>query len=345
MLLTGKPLCLQRYQFFYKLIMTNELFMNMKKWIAVILVLVVLLIAGVYFFIPVTLTVSNFTVAHCSSSGANRAIIQKENWKKFWQGKVFITPQKTFSHDDVFVYNNDSFRVTKLLQNAVQISISGNGTEAKSLLLFLPLTKDSVQINWSCQMPTSTHLFNRIQQYRQAVQTKKNMTDILRNINLFVSKDENVYGISIQQTSTKDTSLVSTKMTSKTYPSTEQVYMLIEKLQAYVKENQAVQTGYPMMNVTQVSKGNYVLMTAIPVNKLLPETGDITYKRMIPGNFLTATITGGDATVSNAQTQMQQYFQDYNRTAMAIPFQYLVTDRSKETDTSKWVTKMYFPVM
>jgi hypothetical protein len=29
---------------------------------------------------------------------------------------------------------------------------------------------------------------------------------------------------------------------------------------------------------------------------------------------------------------------------MAIPFQLLVTDRSTESDTSKWVTHIYVPV-
>jgi hypothetical protein len=41
---------------------------------------------------------------------------------------------------------------------------------------------------------------------------------------------------------------------------------------------------------------------------------------------------------------MQQYFADYKRVAMAIPFEYLVTDRETETDTTKWVTRIYAPV-
>jgi hypothetical protein len=41
---------------------------------------------------------------------------------------------------------------------------------------------------------------------------------------------------------------------------------------------------------------------------------------------------------------MDQYFKDYNRVAMAIPFEYLITDRLKVPDTSKWVTKIYCPV-
>jgi hypothetical protein len=42
--------------------------------------------------------------------------------------------------------------------------------------------------------------------------------------------------------------------------------------------------------------------------------------------------------------QMKNYISDYQRTVMAIPFQSLVTDRRKEADTTKWLTKLYFPI-
>jgi hypothetical protein len=36
--------------------------------------------------------------------------------------------------------------------------------------------------------------------------------------------------------------------------------------------------------------------------------------------------------------------QDYGKSVVAIPFQYLVTDRLAEKDSSKWVTKIYQPI-
>jgi hypothetical protein len=42
---------------------------------------------------------------------------------------------------------------------------------------------------------------------------------------------------------------------------------------------------------------------------------------------------------------MQLYFDDYDKTSMAITFQYLVTDRIKEADTAKWITEIYAPVL
>jgi len=42
--------------------------------------------------------------------------------------------------------------------------------------------------------------------------------------------------------------------------------------------------------------------------------------------------------------EMNQYFADHNRTSMAIPFSYLITNRSEQPDTLKWITKIYAPV-
>lgn len=55
-------------------------------------------------------------------------------------------------------------------------------------------------------------------------------------------------------------------------------------------------------------------------------------------------IKGGEGAIHNAMTQMKYYFPEHHRTAMAIPFIYLITDRTVETDTTKWVSEMYSPV-
>jgi hypothetical protein len=55
-------------------------------------------------------------------------------------------------------------------------------------------------------------------------------------------------------------------------------------------------------------------------------------------------VRGGDYTVNQALEHLQEYMNDYQRATMAIPFQSWVTDRSAEKDTTKWVTKIYYPV-
>ena len=62
------------------------------------------------------------------------------------------------------------------------------------------------------------------------------------------------------------------------------------------------------------------------------------------GNILVAEVRGGVSTVKQAFRNLSNYVGDYGRQSPALPFESLVTDRLKETDTTKWVTKLYFPV-
>jgi hypothetical protein len=63
------------------------------------------------------------------------------------------------------------------------------------------------------------------------------------------------------------------------------------------------------------------------------------------GNILITEIKGGSASIDKAFKEMENYVSDYRRTPPAIPFQSLVTDRMKEPDTSKWITRIFYPVM
>src|SRR5206468_2086028 len=103
-------------------------------------------------------------------------------------------------------------------------------------------------------------------------------------------------------------------------------------------------TGNPMYNVTALEKDTVRLMVALPVNKFLPQTNSVIPVKMVQGNFLATQVTGGEYTVRNALATIQNFMADNNKTPMAIPFSYLITNRVDEPDTSKWVTKIYMPV-
>ena len=160
----------------------------------------------------------------------------------------------------------------------------------------------------------------------------------------FAEKKENLYGISISETSFKDTLLIATKATLTAYPGVRDVYKQVQALKKYAAEQQAQQAGYPMLNITPLDSPGYQIMVALPVDKRLPDKGPFFQRNMIPGKFLFTAIQGGPFTIQQTFKQLQLYVDDFRRTAMAIPFQMLVTDRNAEPDTSKWVTHIYVPV-
>jgi hypothetical protein len=304
--------------------------MLMKKILITLSILLLIFIACVYIFIPSKLQVSALVKIAAPVSGVYRCASTENMWNKWANAATDslhkkITIANSFIHEiNVLIYNdNDSITTT---------------------MNFLPLSGDSMIVQWKFSMAAANNPFERISKYSEAVQLKKKMDDVLQQLKLFASKTENIYGFGVHETSTKDTILITAKTNLTQYPSTNDIYNLVDKLENYAVRSDAQITGYPMYNVTKTEGDTMRLMVAIPVNKELEQSASVSTVRMVPGRFLVAQITGGEETVKNALNQMHLYFAEHNRTAMAIPFSYLITNRKQEPDTAKWITKIYAPV-
>jgi hypothetical protein len=152
--------------------------------------------------------------------------------------------------------------------------------------------------------------------------------------------------VDIREGGTTDSSLVGTKAIYPAYPSTEIVYSLLNKVKNYLDRQGAKQTGYPMMNIAPLNGGedSFQVMVAIPIDRRLAGEGDIYFRNLVPGKYLVGEVTGGKSAIDRALDGFQHYILDYQRTVMAIPFQLLITDRSKEHDSSRWETRIYYPI-
>ena len=224
------------------------------------------------------------------------------------------------------------------------VSVKHNNDTVHSKISLVQLSADSIGIMWQCQLPATANPFIRIQRYFNAVSIKRNIEQVLNNFQSFVEKDENIYGMKILKASIKDSFLISEKKLFKQPPTMDEVYALINDLKEYATKNNCIQTNAPMLNILNDS-GEYRVMVALPVDKKVAPQSAISWIKMVKGNYMIAHVQGGLGTVQNALQQMQNYFSDYNKTSMAIPFQYLVTDRIKERDTTKWITEIYAPVL
>jgi hypothetical protein len=288
-------------------------------------------------FIPSQLTVVQITPVHCPATAAFRSMSNKDAWQIWWPSKD--------TTDHTLQYGSSSYQLTKTLLNTFDIHIQHAGLTLNSTMNLLPLPTDSMAIKWSCKIPSGMNPFIRIKRYQQAIAVKNNMAAVSNAFRLFAEKKENLYGIAIRETSIKDTLLIAYKVKSPVYPNTTAIYTLVQSLKKYISDQQATQTGYPMVNITPLDSSAYQLMVAIPVNKRLPDQGPFFQRYLVPGKFLFTAIQGGPGTIQHTFKQLQLYVEDFRRTAMAIPFQLLVTDRSAEPDTSKWITHIYVPVM
>ena len=307
-------------------------------------VLIIVLLISIYVFIPAELTVTKVAVVNCSPEAAYRTLSSINDGKKWWSDSSNNGTFTANGSKSYFTLNKDTFQITSKLHSTFEIVIKSDAEVRKTVLHILPISFDTVALQWKTSFFAGINPLTRIRHYQQAVALKNKMTRIINNMVSFLQNKDKVYGVSIQKVSTKDTFLVATKTTLTTYPTTDQIYTLIEKLQTYLYRMEAQQTGSPMVNVTPEGPNQFTLMVAIPTDRAISGNNEIFYRRMVPGFFLTAEVTGGVKRIEEAVADIKLYMNDYKKTAMAIPFQSITTDRKREPDSTKWKTKLYFPI-
>jgi len=312
----------------------------MKKWIIVIVAVTICALAAVYIFIPGKLEIAALGRMKCNAQAVFRQVGQSERWVKWWpEGQSEVNGQK------VFRCGNDVYHIDASHYPLAEISILHEGTEIKTKMSVVSVaTKDSSAIFWQCFLDAGSSPFSRLRQYFYGRTLKQNMNTIFSKLRPFVHNERNIYGMTVGWGGTPDTFLVATKSVCGEYPTTQDIYRQLDKLKKYIARKGTTISGYPMDNITPLTEKGYELMTAIPTKKPLDGEGDIYFRRLVPAKFLIAEIKGGDHSVREGWVHFREYVTDHERTVMAIPWEYLVTDRLHEPDTAKWSTWLYYPV-
>jgi hypothetical protein len=312
----------------------------MVKWLVGLLITIVVLLSSVYVLIPGELGISKLISVNVPSPGVSRHLSDADNWAKWWPDS-----NNTFVEHNTYQLNNFTFRVENAWFNqGLGVLIRQRASSINSTINILPRNIDSVSLLWKCRIETSSSPFERIRRYQHAKEIKQTMSEIFDSLQIFLSKKENVYNLSIEGRQVVDTLLASTRTMLTKYPSTEDVYSLITPLRNYISNQGIKETNHPMLNVSRVDSNKFNMVVAIPTDKPINETGSFEIKRMIPGKILVAEVRGGNGSIEKAFTNFNNYVSDYQFTSAAIPFELLVTDRIKEPDSSKWITKLCYPV-
>ena len=315
----------------------------MKKLLIVLLVILALFVAGVYVFIPSSITVSSVTTVKTTDNGTERFLMDESKWPVWWNYTDSTLAPKAAASQKLLM-NGDEYYLKEKFYKAVSIQIKHQSYSLSSKMIIVRLSLDSTGIEWKANIEAGNNPINRLVSFLEARKIKKNMDEVLHNAQRFLSKNENLYGISIERNTLKDTLYVTSKIMLSTYPSTQAIYELIKKIQVFLAKNGASQTGSPIFNVTDFGSHDFQLMAGVPTNKKLLEKEGFSMKNMVKGNFMISEVVGGDYSVNKASKSLQQYFTDFHLTSMAMSFTMLVTDRILQPDSSKWITKLYQPV-
>ena len=304
----------------------------MNRWfITGCLLIVALLIASPYLFIPSRLNASKIVPARCNADGAARVLMDTAGWAKWW-------PVNGPRRSDL--------RLVRPLRRAAGIVIGDQGRPVSTLLSIFPLEgMDSSYMQWKFSLDAGRNPLKRIARYREAMRLKEEMGVVLNAFRAYVENRDNVYGIVIRDVPTKDSLVEETSRTMEMYPGTDAIYAEVDKVKRFIAAHGGVATGDPMVNVSPVAGGRYDLRVALPTNKSIPDAQGFLSRNMPPmGRFLVAEVRGGPGAIRAGMGKMENYISDYRRTKMAIPFLSLVTDRRSQPDTANWVTRINYPI-
>jgi hypothetical protein len=317
----------------------------MKKWLAALIVILILATGSIYIFIPSRITIGKRIALRCNANSAIRFLGEPGNWVTWWPGGAVYAPGSNPATPS-FAYKGMSFRPEGPFSRILTVAIQGKDSDIVSHILVLrtPST-DSANIQWTGELAAGTDPITRIKRYQYAKEVYENMGELLSGLRTVLEKKENIYGLDIRKGSTKDSFLVATRSLFTAYPTTPEIYALLKKVKDFISTENVRETGFPMLNVTDQAKGQFMVQVAIPVNKEVKKKGDLYSRKMVDGKYLVSEVKGGTAAVDGALDRIKQYIDDYQITTMAIPFQLLITDRSLEKDSTRWVTWVYYPVM
>jgi len=314
----------------------------MKKVLIIFGIVVVLVLTSAWLFIPGKLQITTSASYLANSRGVFDFLSTDSNWKKWWPGRPTTEVKNKMGYN----LSGYDFYIDKILYQAYEIMLSGKQESYSALMKIILLSNDSTRIDLTTGIDAGTNPFKRITSYFKAKRIKKIFDTIVQSLVSYTKDVKNIYGFNIHNEKVQMEYLLSASIDLTHYPSTEEVYSLVYKIRAYLKTTDAKEEFSPMLNIETNDNSHFFVRTGLPVNKKLPGTDSVSIKQMLKnGNILVAEVTGGKNTIEYALKQFEKYISDYQRSIVAIPFQSLETDRMKVTDSTKWITKIYYPVI
>jgi len=297
---------------------------------------ITLIILALYFLIPLTQSLNYQTTVGCTQSAVSRQIINKNKWQIWWPGQM--------KDSNNFTYKNYNYTFGKILLDGIETAVFNNKESVNGMFQFIYYGTDSTQLQWTSGYQFSINPLKRFEQYFEIKKIKNNIENLLEDLKKYFSKTENIYGMKIEKQKTVESSMISLKKTFSHYPTTAEVYAMIGSIKEYIHKAGGEERDFPMLNVQREDSLTYETMAAIPTKSELPTQDTFQLKRMMLGNILMGEVKGGINTIINEEAELTNYVNDYKKTSPAIPFQSLVTNRLTEPDTSKWITRLYYPI-
>ena len=302
----------------------------------------ILLLIWLYALIPNAIVITETASISSSERAVSFFLTTKGGRNKWWPGKSFKKADSAFEYSS---FNNYTYIIRPGNYSELYIEIRKDDFTGEGKMSFTVTGPNRVEIKWLTETITGLNPFGRIRNYLDAKKASGQMEAVLRHLKLFLEDERKVYGISIRKQAVSNPLILTMKKVSSRPLSTPEVYKMIAELKVYISESGAKKIGDPMLNSSRTGENEYQTMVGIPINKDVKGTGKIHIKRMLKNGIMLVTeVKGGRNTIDKAFAELENYKEDKSLASPAIPFESLVTDRLAEPDTSKWITRIFYPI-
>jgi hypothetical protein len=308
----------------------------MKKILLVILSIIL------FIFIPGKSVITGTRVIATTPAGFDSCLHKLEKWKQWWPGTNPLT-----GNDSLFDYDGDSYKLSAIYRDGATIGVNAEKDPVQVQIRIIPYNRDSITAEWRAIIVSGNNPITRISRYKSAGKIKKNIEAIFSALCQFSEKTENMYGYRIERSTFTEINLIAYQFKSDRYPPVATIYNALNRLRQYIVSQGAGEKYYPMMNTRSIDSSHFETMIAVSIDREIPANGEFFIRKMVPmkDRFLKTEVTGGNASIENAHRAIKKYMTDRSLFDPAIPFEILVTDRSKVTDTAGWKTIIFYPSM
>jgi hypothetical protein len=295
------------------------------------------IILGILWFLPNQKQFTQKIVVNCTPTAATRVMSDFTQWKKWWPGEL--------KNDSLLSFKGADIRIQTILLNGFYANFYTPSINASIDIQFLSAPNKQSEFIYSYTLYYSSNPIKKaIQLLFYTISTKNELTAFMQGIKSNLEDVKKIYGFEILEERVPNAIHISTKKEFKHYPTTEDIYTLVDELHTYITSNQAKAINDPIYNIFTADDIHFQLMVAVATDRPLPTTNAFLFKEMVRGKIIIGKSIGPDASVNECMKQVEYFVKDHGRSSPAIQFNRLITDRRKEKDSTKWITTINYPV-
>jgi hypothetical protein len=249
------------------------------------------------------------------------------------------------SRGPVFNWEQGTYEVRQTFLTQINLEGARNGIGSSMVISASTADPGRTALTLSVEAHPTSNLFWRPLQELSLIRQEREHARLMDTLTSFFNRVDLVYGFHIEHKKVTDATLLSLRRRFDHVPGTEEINQMVSEVRKQIKMQGAKETNLPMLNVYTSEDGGIEAMTAIATDREINGDAPFSLKRMLPGgNILVAEVKGGPQRIRACQEAVDAYVKDHRILSPAMPFQRMISDRQRETDTAKWITTINYPI-